>query len=168
MTKPVDICFACGARLPLIDGPTHRYMKSAPACWNAYNEILAREFQDLAYFSVHQLSVDAYAVQHPGDPNDRRAVQSVNIHLTSLYLIFELNRDYQAARYALKKLAEEFKKEFRPLSPPAAYAMTVEDVLPARTAADHRRLVGDWARAAWNGWSEHHAIAADWARRIEM
>jgi hypothetical protein len=41
-----------------------------------YGEMLAREYGDPAYFRVHQLTVDTYAVQHPG-PRERRAIQSV-------------------------------------------------------------------------------------------
>lgn len=161
-------CPGCGVRLNPAEGPTHAYMTSSPACWSAYNEILAREFQDPAYFSVHQLSVDAYAVQHPGDPADRRAVQSVNIHLTSLYVIFELNRDFAAARGALKTLADDFKDEFLPLSPPAAYDMTVKDVLAASMAEEHGCLVREWARSAWRAWSDHHGVARAWVQRLGM
>jgi len=137
-------CPGCGARF---DGPTHAYMTSSPACWSAYNEILGREFQDTAYFSIHHLSVDAYAVQHPGDPADRRAVQSVNIHLASLYVVFELNRDFPATRHALKMLANDFNDEFRPLKPPVVYDMTVKDIPAAQTAEEHGRLVRQWAEA---------------------
>lgn len=161
-------CPGCGARFDSVDDATHGYMTSSPACWNAFNEILAREFQDPAYFSVHQLSVDAYAVQHPGDPADRCAVQSVNLHLTSLYVILELKRDFAAARYALKTLAMNFKNEFRPLSPPAAYDMTVKDVLKATSAGEHCACVRDWATAVWNARSDHHDVARAWVGRLDM
>jgi len=48
------------------DGPAHAYMLSSPGCWAAYGELLAREYSDSAYRRLHRLSVDAYALQHPG------------------------------------------------------------------------------------------------------
>jgi hypothetical protein len=85
MNFPVEqsICPGCGVRLPAIDGPVHRYMHSTPACWHAFGRVLAREYEDRAYFAVHHLTVDAYAVQHPGDAGPQ-AVQSVGVHLTRL------------------------------------------------------------------------------------
>ena len=42
-TKMIQ-CFACCALVPDIDGPTHKYMLSAPGCWKLYGEILAKEY----------------------------------------------------------------------------------------------------------------------------
>ena len=81
-------CDGCGLTLPRIEGPTHAYMLSSPACWKIYGEILAREYSNGDYWQVHRLTVDTYALQHPGK-QDSRAIQSVNVHLASLYLIFK-------------------------------------------------------------------------------
>lgn len=85
-------CPGCGALLPAEAGPTHAYMRSSPACWARFGEILAREFSDPAYFALHQLTVDAYAVQHPGGA-DRRAIQSVGLHLMTLCMVLEEGAD---------------------------------------------------------------------------
>ena len=69
-------CLSCGGVFPDIDGPVHRYMKSSPGCWAVYGEVLAREYEDPYFFEVHRLTVDAYAVQHPGS-TDRQSIQSV-------------------------------------------------------------------------------------------
>ncbi|MDZ7628938.1 MAG: DUF5946 family protein [Parvularculaceae bacterium] len=37
---------------------------------------------------MHRLSVDAYAVQHPGGAS-RQAIQSVGLHLARLYIQLE-------------------------------------------------------------------------------
>jgi len=62
MSEPVQVpsrreeaCPGCGALLPVENGPTHPYMRSSPACWARYGEVLAREFGDPAYFALHQL-----------------------------------------------------------------------------------------------------------------
>ena len=81
-------CFSCGGLFPGIEGPVHRYMKSSPGCWSAYGQILAREYSNALYFEVHRLTVDAYAVQHPGS-TDRQSIQSVGLHLIRLCLFLE-------------------------------------------------------------------------------
>jgi len=50
--------------------------------------VLAREYSEPAYFGVHQLTVDTYAVQHPGVA-ERRSIQSVALHLITLSLMVE-------------------------------------------------------------------------------
>jgi hypothetical protein len=59
-------CIGCHALFPDVDGPVHRYMESSPGCWASYGEVLVREYTEPSYFGVHRLTVDAYAVQHPG------------------------------------------------------------------------------------------------------
>jgi hypothetical protein len=75
-------CPGCGAWVPDLDGPTHEYMLSAPGCWALFNEVAVQQYE-IASFDLRRLAVDAYAVQHPGTA-DRRAVQSVAVHLISL------------------------------------------------------------------------------------
>ena len=78
-------CFSCGGCFERHEGPTHKYMLSSPGCWKAYGELLAREYGNpLLFGAVHRLTVDAYALQHPGNPSDRRATQSVWIHYVAL------------------------------------------------------------------------------------
>lgn len=164
MTAPDEPCPDCDALFAPVDGPRHAYLGGSPACWAAYTELLAREYQDPAYFAAHRYSVDAYSVQHPGDQTDRRAAQSVNVHLVALYLLIEEEREGGVATAALKTLATNFKTEFRPLTPPDAYDMTVKDVLAARNAKEHGGLARQWAEAVWRAWVDHHALARELAR----
>jgi hypothetical protein len=151
-------CPDCGAEYARLNGPTHAYLGGTPACWAAFNEVLAREFQDAAYFSIHRLTVDAYTAQHPGNQTDRRAAQSVNIHLTALYLVIEENREFLYASKALGILANNQKDKFKELAPPhpSDYALTVKDVLNAETAYDHKKVVRAWAEDVWRAWAPHH------------
>lgn len=82
MSEPSDRepCFSCGALVPKTEGPTHDYMLSLPGCWAVYGEVLAREYERPSYMVNHRLTVDAYAVQHPGEPT-RAATRSVWLHL---------------------------------------------------------------------------------------
>ncbi|MCP5049599.1 MAG: hypothetical protein GY940_20685 [bacterium] len=59
--KNMAPCFSCGAPVPEIEGPVHRYMDSSPGCWKIFGEVLAREYSNAAYARYHRLTVDAYA-----------------------------------------------------------------------------------------------------------
>ena len=154
-------CPGCGLDLPSTEGPTHAYMLSSPACWALFGEILAREYEDPACWPAHQNTVDAYAVQHPGGA-DRRAVQSVHLHLVSLYLRLELGWSDAAAKTAKQTLAKDLKSAFETLAPPEApWPRTVHDLHQIETAAGHRQMAEEWARSAWRGWRAcHEKIAA--------
>lgn len=154
-------CPDCGGLFEETDMAPHPYMGGSPGCWAVFNEVLAREFQDAGYFAAHRMMVDAYAAQHPGDPRNRRAVQSVNIHLAALYLIFEENRADIVPK-TLKALATNHKDIFRPLEKPQTFDVTVEDVVDAKDAAEHCALVRKWAENVWRANAAHH----EWARRL--
>ncbi len=148
-------CFSCGAEVPAVEGPTHDYMLSSPGCWQMYGEVLAREYQDPTYTSRHQLTVDAYAVQHPGDGSPA-ATRSLHLHLTSLCMVFEHGSQPIEARRLVKRLAEDgFDPEW--LEPPEVLGeVTVADVHVAEDAQAHLAAVERWARSAWQAWSGHH------------
>jgi hypothetical protein len=154
-------CPGCGAALPVLDGPTHRYLESSAACWAMYGEVLAREYEHCEYFAVHALTVDAYAVQHPGRPSPQ-TIQSVAVHLISLCLMLEhgvaIERALDARRAALA-----VEPQYVWLEPPASLgALTIADVHPATSASDHARRVREWANGAWAAWRPHHATIARW------
>ena len=150
MTDAVTKCPGCGVALPATKGATHDYMLSSPACWEAYGQVLAREYENPALFAAaHRFSVDAYALQHPGDVADRRAVQSVRIHYVSLHLIFEHDFDHRAATAALKTLAG---RSFEPLPEPSApFDKTIIHTLDA-TSETHPARAREWALSAYNSW----------------
>jgi hypothetical protein len=145
----------------MIDGPTHRYMESSPGCWQAYGEVLAREHSDRAYWAAHRLTVDTYAVQHPGRPSPQ-SIQSVAVHLISLHLLLERNATAEYAVRAIRSAAE-VSEQFTWLSSPGSMgAVTVADVRQARSSSDHVRLVRAWAEASWAAWHEHHDTIRAW------
>jgi hypothetical protein len=136
-------------------------MESSPGCWAAYGEVLAREYGSPAYFAVHPLTVDAYAVQHPGRPSPQ-SIQSVAVHLIRLCLTLEKGLAPSAALAAIQAAAKA-KGRYVWLEPPASRGkVTVAGVRPARTAAEHKRLVESWAQSAWQAWSAHHAVIRGW------
>lgn len=138
-----------------MDGPTHSYMLSSPGCWEAYGALLAHEYADPALFAAcHRLTVDAYALQHPGNPGDPRATRSVWLHFASLHAIFEHGYALDRATKLLQRLAG---RDFDPLPRPAPeWNVTLASL--AGGEADHPVEVRRWALAAHAGW--HPLLAA--------
>lgn len=165
MNTPVT-CPGCGAPVPdVAEMREHPYIGSAPGCWLLYSEVLAREYGDLRYTPAHQLTVDAYAVQHPGVP-ERRTAQSVAIHLVGLYLSLERGRGPMELPRLRQRLAAP-KRVFPWLAPPDSLGeVTVVDVHGATTPEAHRATVDLWARSAWEAWSPHHAQVRAWADEL--
>lgn len=144
-------CFGCGGRFPAKSGPTHSYMLSTPGCWSSYGRLLAREYENPALFgAVHRLTVDAFALQHPGDVNDRRAIQSVWVHYAALRLAFEHGRSQTQITRIMQTLA---RGTFAALpEAPNGFDMTHADVIAAAEAS-HAPMVRDWARCAYAAWA---------------
>lgn len=161
MADTNEPCPGCHGLFPVSDGPVHRYLGASAGCWAAYGEVLAKEYSDPRYRSVHRLTVDAYSVQHPGRPSPQ-TVQSLCLHLIGLHLAFEKALPQERITRAMSRMAK--RPDYLWLEPqPLAYAMTVLDVTAARDAAEHAQRVREWARAAWAAWSDHHAIVEAWA-----
>ncbi|MGI8829087.1 MAG: DUF5946 family protein [Candidatus Limnocylindria bacterium] len=158
----IEPCPGCGATfLPRPDGAIHDYIGASPACWAAFGELLAREFQDPAYGWIHRHTVDVYTVQHPGI-NDRRQRQSVALHLIGLDQWLELGMDTRMLNPITQRLASE-RRDWPWLEPPMTYELTVLDVLAATSADEHGHLVREWAESVWQAWSPHHLLIRQWA-----
>lgn len=147
-------CPGCGAMVPNVEGPTHAYIGASPGCWAAWGELQARSFASPAIAAVQPLAVDVYAVQHPGLA-ERRAIQSVWVHLVSLCLILEHGRlpaDGIRAKQQLLAGARTFAR----LEPPAGrYVMTVLDVAAVTDPEAVSEAVRRWAEVTWETWRAH-------------
>lgn len=164
--EPYIACPGCGASVPDTDGPTHDYIGAPPGCWALFGEVLAREYSDVRYWPVHHLTVDAYAAQHPGTPS-RQAMQSVAVHLISLYLQIERGYDVERAQRAIQRAVAN-KQAYVWLDPPAPLGdVTVRDVHAASSPAEHVQRVKAWAAAVWNAWTPHHATIRRWAEHAQ-
>lgn len=139
-------------------------MESAPGCWSLYGEVLVREYTDATYAAHHRLTVDAYAIQHPGQRSPQ-SIQSVAVHLVSLCLIFELGVAPARATLAIQRVSKA-KSQFVWLSPPDTMGqVTVASVHAARSATQHLELVRTWAESAWHAWAGHHRTVRQWLPR---
>lgn len=150
-------CPGCGLDLPASDGPAHPYIGASAACWGLYGELLALEYGPMDMPAVHRLTVDAYAVQHPGVP-ERRSVGSVAVHLMALGLVFEHDMPTDRVTRAMDGISEGL--DLRWLAPPEPNGtLTVYDVL---VSDDHEAAVRRWARSVWDAWEPHHATVEEW------
>jgi hypothetical protein len=161
-------CWGCGALVEDRPGPApaHKYLGASPGCWAIYGEILAKEYGEYRYPQpTHRLTVDAYAVQHPGNP-ERRSIQSVNGHLVGLYLVLERSMNAPDATGALGTILVHAGK-FTWLEPPVPNGrLTVLDVVGANALEEHARRVELWARDVWSVWAPHHAAVRELVRRF--
>jgi hypothetical protein len=162
MTPCLEPCPGCGALFAPFAGPVHEYMESSPACWHAFGQVMAREYGNRELFAVHRLSVDSYAVQHPGG-SSRQAVQSVGVHLARLCLFLEGGLSAEQANAAMLRVGEGKGAMVQLARPASLGAVTVADVLAAEGPEAHAETVRRWARAAWEAWAEHHDLVREWA-----
>lgn len=154
-------CPDCGALVPDIEGPVHRYLGASPGCWAAYGELQARSYNGAP---LHRLAVDVYAAQHPGVPG-RQSSQSVAAHLYILCLTLERGLEPALATETIRRFVDRHKASgFEWMEPPASLGeITVLDVLEASGAEAHNRAVLLWARSVWSAWEPHHATVRAWA-----
>jgi hypothetical protein len=156
-------CPGCGLDLPSSSGPTHPYIGASAACWALYGELLAREYEELNLPEGHRLTVDAYAVQHPGRP-ERRSIQSVTIHLIALHLVLERDEPPATVTARMGELMARLPA-LTWLDPPTPNGtLTVEHVLAASPEEHHRRA-REWAADVWTAWRPYHKLVRGWAER---
>jgi uncharacterized protein DUF5946 len=141
---------------------SHGYINASPECWLVYTEVLATEYSNAVLFGqVHQLTVDAYAVQHAGG---RHPDKSIDVHLCGLYLAFVKGAKPVTVPPILQRIVPtvDVWPHFTP--PPQISSITVFDVALTKAMSDHIETVQRWARLVWDAWSEHHEAVAELAR----
>ncbi len=166
-------CVGCNAEVQVIDGPVHRYMTSAPQCWQRYGELLGVLYAQPALAEATIMCADAYAVQHPGTPNPQ-AIQSVGIHLLNLYDYLVRGRPVQIPQKtfsgrAFHSIALPSLRMAFWLEPPSFEgSRTVFDMPLSDTGGAIAKSSRAWAESAWAAWGPHHSQIADWYGRYAI
>jgi len=114
---------------------------------------------------LRRLITDAYMVQHPGVP-ERRAIQSVGVHLVGLYLVLERGIPPADLSNALQRVLAR-PPEWRWLDPPApngplTMASLVTVLEQPGGALDD--AIEAYVRGVWAAWSADHDQVAVWAQ----
>lgn len=166
MTAPETACPGCGLVLPEFDGPTHDYIGASAACWRLYGELLADEYGRFGMPPEHKLTVDAYAIQHPG-VDEPRARQSVAAHLIRICLLLERGSDPSfATRLMSRSTNGAFQFPWFDMHTPLG-TLTVRDAIGAADVDEHRKRVRAWAEDLWTAYGEHHELVRRWCDRLE-
>jgi len=149
-------CYGCGALVDDIEGKPHKYIGAVQGCWNLYGQILSREYCEYNYPELtHRLTVDTYAIQHPGQPS-KQSIQSVNIHLISLYLILCKSLSGKIVTKILGGIIAR-KPKFEWIEAPVPNGTkTIIDVLAANGKEEHEIKVREWAENVWDFWYKKH------------
>ena len=149
-------CPGCGVMLPRSDGPTHAYVVTSPSCWGLFSQSLIQ--------NGYRLFTDAYMAQHPGG-TDRRQVQSVAVHLVTLFAVLEKGRSESEA----SKITQEAVVHGRdiggypklPEPDPTAWPHNIEDVDARR--ASHQQ----YATSVLRVWEESQGERiAEWTLAV--
>lgn len=161
-----EICNGCGAEVECIEYEVPPDTDVAPGCWKLFCDLLSNEYGEHAYPPItHRLTVDAYACQHPGAPSVQ-SIQSIAVHLISLYLIIEKGVESRTATDAIRKALGK-KLEFSWLEPPENRGeMTILDVFKQKDPESINSAVKQWAQSVWDAWSSHHDTVKKWAEEV--
>ena len=162
-------CYGCGALVDDIEGLPHKYIGATQGCWDLYGKVLVKEYGEYNYPKhTHRLTVDTYAIQHPGQPG-KQSIQSVNIHLISLYYVLIKNMNGASATKMIGKILENMPT-LKWLEPPTPNGrITVVDVLKATNQEEHERVVLKWAENVFDCWfSKHKQVIEKIANDINL
>jgi hypothetical protein len=143
-------------------------MTSSPACWRAFGQLLAADYSTPERMAFHQIVVDAYAAQHPGDggPQEVQQVQSVGLHLMTLCLFLEHDTDpAQGTRLHQKMVG---RPQFTRLQRIDPGALTVLHVPASGSAAAARHAAYEWAGAVWQSYVTEHETVRRWLREVSL
>jgi hypothetical protein len=156
-------CPGCGETFEVSDGPVHRYMTSTPGCWRAFGELLAADYSSPERMDFHQLVVDAYAAQHPGDDGPQQ-IQSVGLHLMTMCLFLEHDTDPALGTSLHRKMIGRPTFTRVPRSGPGTLSVRHVPVTGRPNAA--RTATYEWASAVWNSYAGAHATVRRWLREV--
>jgi len=154
-----SICPGCGLSMPACNTtPPRSYYNTTAECWDLYTEVLGTEYSNAFLFGqVHQLTVDAYAVQHAGGPHPDK---SLDVHLFGLHLslVKGIRSPYVPALLQRLVAAIEVWPHYEP--PTTTSSLTVFDVAMTDSTEDYMRVVREWANGVWESWAKYHAEVA--------
>lgn len=144
-------CDGCGLAAP----------GGSSGCQAIFDEFLARDFSDVAYFGVHRLMVDTYCLQHP--EHYCKSPKSFAAHLVGLCFLLETKSETKAVgSKSMQRWLNGACKLEKPSVPTFRGKLTIGDVRTASDPKAYRAAVENWARSTWEAYSPLHEIARKW------
>jgi hypothetical protein len=149
-------CPSCGARIG-----------GRPGCQAVFDDLVAKAWESPGRASVHNLLVDAYAMQHTEEYG--RSAKSFAAHLAGLCCGVESSAERELY-WAIPRWLDGAARVTRPVDIGDRGRITIDDVREPANDADYPELVRKWAGDVWAAYADQHAIARDWlaAVRTEM
>ena len=156
LTEPGPVpCVGCGALVPDVTWPVHRYIGASPGCWSIYAEVFGGGLLPPLRGPYGALIVDAYAAQHPGVPGPQ-STQSVWVHLIALQLVLE--GGWSTTRLIrLRKAVGDLFPDLAWLEPPGFLGEVTFPDLDAASEGPLDDLAARWVEGVWTAWATHHA-----------
>lgn len=136
-------------------------MTSSAACWALFCTLVEADYSSPERMRVHQIVVDAYAAQHPGD-GERQQVQSVGLHLMTLCLLLEHGADPSAGPALHRRMVR--RPTFRQLHRTGAGELTLAHVPTDGPVDVVRDAAYEWARAVWATYEPEWETVRQWLR----
>jgi hypothetical protein len=147
-------CYGCGALVPDVMWPSHRYVGASPGCWAIYAEVAGGGLLPPLPTPYGALVVDAYMAQHPGVPGPQ-STQSVWVHLIALQLVLE--GDWPASQLVrIRKTVGELYPALPWLEPPAFRGAVTFPDLDEASDGPLDDLARRWVDGVWAAWEDHH------------
>jgi hypothetical protein len=147
-------CDGCGALVPDVTWPVHRYIGASPGCWAIYAEVFGGGLLGPLPGPYGALIVDAYAAQHPGVPGPQ-STQSVWVHLIALQLVLEGGQP-TTQLIRIRKAVGELFPDLPWLEPPGFLGEVTFPDLDAASDGPLDELAARWVEGVWVAWAVHH------------
>jgi hypothetical protein len=151
--EPAESCTGCGLIVP----------GGNAGCQRLVDELWAREFEDVAFFRVHRMTVDTYCLQHPerycGSP------KSFAAHLTGLCWGLEHSEGRAVGSEALRRWLNGAVRLEKPEIPKERGRLTVADVRDVTEPEPYGRAVEAWARSTWEAYASLQDVARGWIQQ---
>lgn len=144
------------------EGSVHRYMTSSAGCWGGFGEVLAGDYSSRERMCVHQVVVDAYAAQHPGDGSMPQQVQSVGLHLMTLCLFLEQGTDPALGAVLHRKMVR--KPSFTRLERTGVGELTWRHLPKSGDPDTFREAAYGWATSVWRTYQDAQPTVRLWLR----
>jgi hypothetical protein len=132
-----------------------------------FDELVAKAWESPDRASVHNLLVDAYAMQHTEEYG--RSAKAFVAHLVGLCCGVEASAERELY-WAIPRWLDGPTRVTRPADVEGRGTATIDDVRAPANEADYPELVRQWARDVWAAYGDQHATAREWlaAVRAEM
>lgn len=156
--------------LPAVAGQGHRYVGASPSCWACFSALVNAGEPPLAPHPHNALLLDAYMVQHPGQPSPP-AIQSVAVHLLALYGVIEAGvgagQVLWIRQRAVRGDAPARHARFAWLTPPDfTGSLTFADIVSGATSQGRTAQAITYIQAVWTQWTQlHWTTIAGWYNR---